>query len=147
MVSASAIAPDRVEWLWPDRIPLGTLTLFSGDPKLGKSLAAIAVLAAVTRGGPLPGAEADGPAVAPRGSAILLSAEDDPARTIVPRLRAAGADLERVHVLATMVEPGIPRVRRRPEGPCRRPASGCPRCRPRTSRSSSAAPPRWATAA
>jgi hypothetical protein len=105
IVSASSIAPERVEWLWPGRIPLGMLTLFSGDPKLGKGLAAITVLAAVTRGGPLPGGGPDGPATAARGSAILLSAEDDPARTIVPRLRAAGADLDRVHILSTMAEP------------------------------------------
>jgi hypothetical protein len=104
-VAASTIAPERVEWLWPGRVPLGFLTLFSGDPKLGKSLAALSVLSAVTRGGPLPGGDADGPATAPRGSAILLSAEDDPARTIVPRLLAAGADLDRVHILSTMLEP------------------------------------------
>ena len=107
MLSASMIAPMRIDWLWPARIPLGTLTLFSGDPKLGKSLAAITVVAAVSRGRPLPGAGADGPATPPRGSAILLSAEDDPARTIVPRLVAAGADLDRVHILATMVESGF----------------------------------------
>jgi hypothetical protein len=83
------------------------LTLFSGDPKLAKSLVALSVLSAVTRGGPLPGGGGgDGPAAAPRGSAILLSAEDDPARTIVPRLLAAGADLDRVHILSTMLEPG-----------------------------------------
>ncbi len=32
------------------------------------------------------------------GSVILVSAEDDPARTITPRLTAAGADLAKVHV-------------------------------------------------
>jgi hypothetical protein len=107
MVSASEVAPEQMEWLWPDRIPLGMLTLFSGDPKLGKSLATLGLIAAVTRGGPLPGAGAGEPARAPRGSAILLSAEDDPARTIVPRLRAAGAELERVHILSTMVQPEL----------------------------------------
>lgn len=101
---ASAIAPENIEWLWPGRIPMGMLTLFSGDPKLGKSLAALSVLAAVSRGGSLPG-DTDEPVAVPRGSAILLSAEDDPARTIVPRLRAAGADLDRVHILSTMLEP------------------------------------------
>ena len=106
-VAASAVAPARFEWLWPGRIPLGTLTLCSGDPKLGKSLAALSVLAAVSRGGPLPGGGADGPgpAIAPRGSALLLSAEDDPSRTIVPRLIAAGADLDRIHLLSAMLEP------------------------------------------
>jgi hypothetical protein len=104
-VAASAVAPGRVDWLWPGRIPLGMLTLFSGDPKMGKSLVALSVIAAVSRGGPLPGGDADGPATATRGSIILLSAEDDPARTIVPRLLAAGADLDRVHILSTMLEP------------------------------------------
>jgi hypothetical protein len=103
-VAASEIAPARFEWLWPGRIPLGTLTLFSGDPKLGKSLAALSVLAALSRGGPLPGAGGE-PAIAPRGSALLLSAEDDPARTIVPRLIAAGADLDHIHLLSTMRDP------------------------------------------
>jgi hypothetical protein len=105
LISASEIAPERIEWLWPGRIPLGMLALFSGDPKLGKSLAALSLIAAVTRGGPLPGGGADGPAMAARGSAILLSGEDDRARTIVPRLLAAGADLDRVKILSTMLEP------------------------------------------
>jgi putative DNA primase/helicase len=105
LISASAIAPERIEWLWPGRIPLGMLALFSGDPKLGKSLAALSLIAAVTRGGALPGSGADGPGMAPLGSAILLSAEDDWARTIVPRLLAAGADLDRVKFLSTMHEP------------------------------------------
>jgi hypothetical protein len=105
LISASEIAPQRTEWLWPGRIPLGMLVLFSGDPKLGKSLAALSLIAAVTRGGPLPGGGAGGPAMAPRGSAILLSGEDDWARTIVPRLLAAGADLDRVKSLSMMLEP------------------------------------------
>ena len=37
------------------------------------------------------------------GSMILMSAEDDPNRTIVPRLEAAGADLTKVHLLESMV--------------------------------------------
>jgi hypothetical protein len=71
------------------------LSLFAGDPKLGKSFVTVALAAAVSRGAPLPDASPpEGP-----GSVVLLSAEDDPARTIVPRLMAAGADLSRVHIL------------------------------------------------
>ncbi len=61
----------------------------------------------MTRGGPLPGSGAAGPATAPRGSVILLSAEDDPATAIVPRLLAAGAVMERVKILTSIVEPGF----------------------------------------
>ena len=107
IVSASDIAPERVEWLWPRRIPLGMPTLFSGDPKVGKSVAALSLAAAVTRGGPLPGPGADAPATAPRGSVILLSAEDDPPRTIIPRLQAAGAEMGRVKILSSIVEPAF----------------------------------------
>ena len=31
------VLPERLEWLWPGRIPLGKLTLLAGDPGLGKS--------------------------------------------------------------------------------------------------------------
>src|SRR5262249_36055123 len=51
LIKASSIKPRAVEWLWPHRVPLGMLTLFSGDPKLGKSLATLSLVAALTRGG------------------------------------------------------------------------------------------------
>ncbi len=37
------------------------------------------------------------------GSTILISAEDDPRRTIVPRLDAAGADRTKVHILESII--------------------------------------------
>lgn len=90
------IEPKPLRWLWPGRIPLGKLTLFAGDPGLGKSFVTLDVAARVTRGEGWP----DG---APRscepGRVIVLSAEDDPADTIRPRLEAAGADLNKVQFL------------------------------------------------
>ncbi len=93
---AASIPPLPIEWLWPGRVPLGMLTLFAGDPKLGKSYATLAMAAAISRGAPLPGETA--PSVDP-GSVVLLNAEDDASRTIVPRLKAAGAALDRIHLL------------------------------------------------
>jgi hypothetical protein len=95
LTTAADVTCLPVEWLWRDRVPLGMLTLFAGDPKLGKSFVTIALAAAASRGAALPG---DDPPAAP-GSVVVLSAEDDPARTIVPRLKSAGADLARVHIL------------------------------------------------
>jgi RecA-family ATPase len=87
-----------VEWQWRDRVPRGMLTLFAGDPKLGKSFVTVAMTAAVSRGVALPGGDQpDGP-----GNVVMLSAEDDPARTIVPRLQAAGAVRSRVHLLESV---------------------------------------------
>jgi putative DNA primase/helicase len=88
------IAPKPVRWLWPGRIPLGKLTLLIGDPGLGKSLLTVDVVSHLTRAPSFP----DG-AACESGSAILLSAEDDAADTIRPRLDAAGAEVSRVHVL------------------------------------------------
>ena len=73
--------------------------MFAGDPKLGKSYVTLAMAAALSRGLPLPMGERPDRA----GSTILISAEDDPARTIVPRLTAAGAELAKVHFLDSVI--------------------------------------------
>jgi putative DNA primase/helicase len=113
LICAADIEPREVEWHWDGRVPLGMLTLFAGDPKLGKSYVTIAMAAAMSRGAPLPEDDApEGPA-----SVILMSAEDDPARTIVPRLKAAGADLSRVHILESILLPRNDPAGREPPGP------------------------------
>ena len=55
-----------VEWIWRNRIPRGRLTLLSGAPDAGKSMLAVAVAAAVSRGLALPD---DQPR--PAGSVVL----------------------------------------------------------------------------
>src|SRR5262249_50079558 len=70
MTRAVDIAPRPVEFLWGKRVPRGMLSLFAGDPKLGKSLVTVAMAAAVSRGAALPGDDTpDGP-----GDVVLLSA-------------------------------------------------------------------------
>lgn len=92
---ASDIEVQSVKWLWPSRIALGKLCVFAGDPGVGKSTLAADVAAAVTRGGTY---AADGASLGQPGEVLIVSVEDDPKDTIAPRLIAAGADLERVHV-------------------------------------------------
>jgi putative DNA primase/helicase len=99
LTRAAEVVCRPVEWLWSGRIPLGMLTLFAGDPKLGKSYVTLGLAAAVSRGAPLPDAPQVGTVP---GSVVLLSAEDDPSRTIVPRLKAAGADLGKIHILESV---------------------------------------------
>jgi putative DNA primase/helicase len=89
------IDPQPVLWLWPGRVARGKVTMLAGHPGLGKSQLALGIAAIVTSGGQWPVDRAR----AERGSAIILSAEDDPADTIRPRLEAAGADLERCHII------------------------------------------------
>jgi hypothetical protein len=97
MRAFSEITPERLKWLWPGRIPLGKLALLIGDPGLGKSLVTIDIAARVSRGSSFPDGER-----CEMGDVIFLSAEDDAADTIRPRLDAAGADVARIHTLEGM---------------------------------------------
>lgn len=100
LVKLSEIKAEAVRWLWPARIALGKLALIAGDPGLGKSFLSLDITARVTRGRAWP----DGaPGCAP-GDVILLSAEDGAADTIVPRSKAAGADLDRIEILRAVRE-------------------------------------------
>ena len=85
---AADVKLEPIEWLWAGRIAVGKLTLIAGEAGLGKSQLSLAMAAAVTTGGVWPCDEGR----APRGNVIILSAEDSAADTVVPRLRAVGAD-------------------------------------------------------
>jgi hypothetical protein len=89
------ITPKSISWLWPERIPRGKVTVTAGDPGLGKSQTLASVAAIVTTGGQWPVTRERCVA----GDALFLTAEDDVADTLRPRLEAAGANLERVHVI------------------------------------------------
>jgi hypothetical protein len=83
-----------LRWLWPRRLLFGKINFFSGDPGEGKSLVALDIAARCSCGKPFP----DGPE-APRCSTLILSAEDDAADTLKPRLETAGAIMSRIHVI------------------------------------------------
>lgn len=87
-----------IDWLWQGYVARGKGTLFAGDPGLGKSLVSTTSAAIVSTGGQWP----DG-TPCPAGDALILSAEDDAADTIKPRLIAAGADVDRVHIIDPIV--------------------------------------------
>jgi putative DNA primase/helicase len=95
---AADVKPEPVEWLWPGRVALGKLTLIAGEAGLGKSQLSIAMAASVTTGGEWPCREGR----APQGGVVILSAEDGAGDTVVPRLMAAGADRERVHLVSAV---------------------------------------------
>ena len=88
-------------WLWEQHIPLGAISNLSGDPGLGKSQMTCDLGARITKGWPMPPLTATESKYKPRG-VLFMNAEDDPARTLRPRLEAAGADLKRVACLRSM---------------------------------------------
>jgi hypothetical protein len=95
----SSVQMKPVNWLWPDRIARGKLSMLAGHPDLGKSLLTLDLAARVSRGDPWPlnGSHA------PLGWVVILSAEDDPEDTYGPRLKALGADLDIISAI-TMVK-------------------------------------------
>lgn len=88
----SDVEPESLKWLWAGRIPSGMLTVVSGNPGEGKSLALTDMVARVTNGSDWP----DGSRASEPGDVILINVEDAVAAVQRPRLDAAGADVERV---------------------------------------------------
>lgn len=93
LVCAADVRMQPVSYVWDGRLPLAKVTGIEGVMGRGKTQLMIKIIAAVTRGGPLPGQ-----AETPSGEAILISLEDANADTLVPRLRAADANLFRCHL-------------------------------------------------
>lgn len=95
----SDVQPVPLEWLWPGLIPIGKLSLLSGDPGLGKSFVTIDIAARVSRGKVWP-VQLDGSTASqPPGSVVFLACEDDVADTVRPRLDRANADVTKIHVV------------------------------------------------
>lgn len=92
-VDLNTIEPKEVEWLWEPFIPFSMITIMEGDPGVGKSFLAMQLAAQISIGGELPeGQKLD------RGRVLYLSAEDDAAYTIRPRIDAMGGDPSRIRV-------------------------------------------------
>lgn len=92
------------DWLWPNRIPLGKLTLIAGYPSSGKTSIALDVAARVSRGAPAPD-QPDAPF--PSTPVVLALLDDNPKSDVLPILRLFGADLDRVY-LADLLSPTHP---------------------------------------
>lgn len=94
LTRASSIPLQPIDWLWRGFLARRKLQLLAGPPGTGKSTIAFSIAATVSRGGTWP----DGTQAAV-GNVLIWSGEDDAADTIVPRLKAAGADLERIFIV------------------------------------------------
>jgi len=95
-VPFAAIKRERTEWLEPGRIPVGGVTILGGDPGLGKSQWTCLLAARLSRG-----------ELGPAAASLMLTAEDDPSRTIRPRLEAAAADLELIRCVRAATNDGF----------------------------------------
>ena len=102
VIRAANVQPKRVTWIWPGRIPAGKVTMFDGDPGLGKSTITVDLTARLTTASPMPD---DHKPDKPMGVS-LLSAEDGVEDTIVPRLKVAGANLDLVTIIDHVTDEG-----------------------------------------
>lgn len=94
LTPASLIRSRRQKWLWSDRIPLGTVTIFAGRGGEGKSTYALHVGAQAITG------SLEGDLKGIGSSLVIISHEDDWGTVMKPRLIAAKADPENVFKLA-----------------------------------------------
>ena len=92
ILDLSTVTPEPISWLWPGRIPLGMFVLLAGQPGVGKTTISHNIAAILTGGMKWPYSDHR----AEIGDVAILTAEDDPKYTLVPRLMAAGADLTRI---------------------------------------------------
>ncbi len=94
------VQPTSVQFLAYPYLPLGKISLLIGDPGIGKSTIAMNIAAALSTGMPL--FDADKSREPIQGKSIYLSAEDNVADTLKPRLLAAGADCTQIAVITNI---------------------------------------------
>jgi hypothetical protein len=87
-IRVSQIKAESIEWLDPGRVPFAMTTVLAGFPGVGKSTLLYDLAARTSR---------EGQAV------IILTAEDHLAAVVRPRLEAARAELDLVHVVTSEV--------------------------------------------
>lgn len=92
--SMAGVKPTNVRWLWQSRLAKGKITLFQGDPGLGKSQVTIYIASVISKG-----AEFYDDNSAEQGQVLFITAEDDAADTLKPRLMALDANMDNIFEL------------------------------------------------
>ncbi|QIG92784.1 AAA family ATPase [Bradyrhizobium sp. 6(2017)] len=102
LVCAKDVIIRAKQWVWPGHLLRGAQELLTGIPGLGKSQTQIHFIGCVSAGLAWP----DGAKALPPANVIMLTAEDVLQDEVVPRLLAANANVERVHILKKIRKDG-----------------------------------------
>ncbi|GAA4724439.1 hypothetical protein GCM10025782_23080 [Pedococcus ginsenosidimutans] len=94
---ANEFVMEETKWLWHNRLSTGSLSVLAGRQGLGKSTIAAWIAARITRG------ELPGELFGEPRAVLICATEDSWGHTIVPRLAAAGADLNLVFSVEAQV--------------------------------------------
>ncbi len=97
----SEIESKEIAWLWVGRFALGKITLLTGEGGVGKSMLTCDMAARISKGINFP----DGSSC-PIGDVFFIAGEDGAEDTIRPRLDAARADVDRVHLIRGPIPKG-----------------------------------------
>ncbi len=99
---ADDVEMKKIEWLWSGFIAKGKAHMLTGAPGLGKSQITIDIAARLSNGTAFPSYTVGEQTREPTG-VLILSAEDDAADTMKPRLIAAGANLKNIGFISSAV--------------------------------------------
>jgi len=91
LIPATEVPIEAIDWFMPNRIPKSELVIFEGDGGIGKTTAALDIIARASAGRPLP----DDTVLGSRPNVLIL-AEEDGLSMLTARLKVAGADLSRI---------------------------------------------------
>lgn len=110
-VRLDTVKPRNVDFIWPGRLARGKHTALAGIGGIGKSQILTDMIARCTKGALWPDAKEiklagwpDALRRAPKGHCVIMSAEDAPDDTIMPRLVAAGGDPSGVTFLSMVTD-------------------------------------------
>lgn len=94
LITLDTIQPEEMKWLWQPYIPLGTVTAMFGQGGQGKTFITTDIASRMSTGRGFP----DSPAPGVPQKVLMLSAEDDYATVLVPRLIKQGANRANIAV-------------------------------------------------
>jgi len=94
LISAAELIPEPVQWIWEGWLAKGKFHLLAGDAGEGKTTLAIDMAARLSRGGTWPDGTRCNPA-----KVIIWSGEDHHSDGLVPKLKAANANIDNCHFI------------------------------------------------
>ena len=104
LIRLTDVEPRPIEWVWQDRLAVGTLAMLSGDPGSGKTWLALAIAAALSRGRLPLATETQEPC-----TVLYASTENGGAEVVRPRFEKLDGDPTRLVLLrGVLSDPSAP---------------------------------------
>lgn len=106
LLRASDVTPKPINWILKDWLAMGEFHILAGAGGTGKTTLALSIASTITTGGFFP----NGVRCSTIGNVLIWSGEDTIERTLVPRLIASGADLNKCFFITEYSEKGKKRA-------------------------------------